>query len=85
MLLYPPLRRISVDISEEILNEVVELTAEKSKSASLAIHDCVRLDTIDVHFEKILQPETSGINYRARELGPSGSRCRDLAPPVIYE
>ncbi|MFZ9964260.1 MAG: type II toxin-antitoxin system VapB family antitoxin [Terrimicrobiaceae bacterium] len=28
--------RISVDISEEILNEVMELTGEKSKSASLA-------------------------------------------------
>jgi hypothetical protein len=28
--------RISVDISEEILSEVMELTGEKSKSASLA-------------------------------------------------
>ncbi len=28
--------RISVDISEEVLSEVMELTGEKSKSASLA-------------------------------------------------
>lgn len=36
--------RISVDISEEILSEVMELTGEKSKSASLskAITEFVR-------------------------------------------
>ena len=31
-----PTMRISVDISEEILSEVMELTGEKSKSASLS-------------------------------------------------
>ena len=31
-----PSMRISVDISEEILSEVMELTGEKSKSASLS-------------------------------------------------
>ena len=31
-----PTMRISVDISDEILSEVMELTGEKSKSASLA-------------------------------------------------
>ncbi len=36
--------RISVDISEEILNEVMNMTGEKSKSASLskAINEFVR-------------------------------------------
>lgn len=73
--------RISVDISDEILEEVMHLTGEKSKSASLAkaVNELVRRRRAK-EFGRLLRE--GGFDY---ELDDETKALMDPIPPLPAE
>jgi hypothetical protein len=73
--------RISVDISDEILEEVMQLTGEKSKSASLAkaVNEFVRRRRAQ-EFGRLLRE--GGFDY---ELDDETKALMDPIPPLPCE
>lgn len=73
--------RISVDISDDILNEVMQMTGEKSKSASLskAINEFVRRRRA-IDFGRVLRE--GGFDY---EINDEMRALMDPIPPLPSE